>query len=178
MKRETLRLILIYIIFILLFLKFGVFPLKESLEEKKKVYLEYAETYFQKKALLEKKKEIIEEVSEKAQENLKEEIPGYIYPKEADPFEIQLKLAEEIKNIAQNKKLEILGFDLLPLSYGKRLTEISLSFRLKGKPKDAIEFLKILEKREKKIFFKELTISESARQVNLNFTLSVFKSEI
>lgn len=182
MNKEAFKVALIYILVILGLIKVIIVPGKNKLEDKKRGYEGYVEIYFQKKRLLEKRKKMYKAFSsnqtssETALEQ--EKLPPFLYAKSDDPIEVQLNLITYVKKLAEEHKLEMPSFNLLPIYYGKRLVEIPVSFKLKGSTKNILEFIKKLQSFQKDIYFKEVLINENRRQINLDLTLSVLKSEI
>lgn len=182
MTRQEFKLLLTYSFLILALIKFFIVPLKNKVEDKKRIYEEYVEIYFHKKNLLEKKKEAIKGLTsnQSNSQNIAQTDILYqsLYAKSEDPIVVQLSLLEEIKKLAEEQKLEVLSSHLLPLSYRDTLVEIPVSFKIKGAPKNIFEFFKKLQTFEKTIYFKEVIMHENRRIINLDLTLSVLKSDI
>ncbi len=184
-KRENLRRALLFFAIGLAFLKFGYTPFKEKLSTKKELYKELTQAYLQKKyqlSLYQKGKKALE-FSFQNMTTQDEEFLKNLYPKNADPFLLQLNLSKEIKNLAEKKNLKLEGLDLLSLPTGyKRLTEIPLLLRVKGKTKDVLEFSgeleRFLQKRGKLYYFTEYSLSEGRGELSLTLKLSLFKSEV
>lgn len=180
-KREVLRTFLILLALGLVFLRFGYVPYKEKLKAKKELYAELSEAYQNKKALLAKKRPI--KPSEPQVKEEKPEILTFLYPKKEDPFLLQITIARDLKEMAEKEKLQIQGLDMLSFPAGyKRLTEIPVVLKARGKIKDVLSYLEKVEEyfyRKQKFFrVSELTLYESRGQLDLTLKISVFKSEI
>jgi Tfp pilus assembly protein PilO len=182
--RENLRRILLFIALGLAFLKFGYTNFKEKLNLQKNLYENLKQAYFQKIIQLEDlKAKTSKEPFQKSVTPPEEEILKILYSKEKDPFLLQLNLSREIKELAQRKNLKLEGLDLLAFPSGyKRITEIPLSLRVKGKTKDVLEFSmdleRLLQKKEKLYYFSEYSLSYYRDELTLNLKLSFFKSEV
>lgn len=176
-ETKTLRVFLILTILGLAFIKFVILPYESKIKEKKEVYAELVNAYIQKKEVYEKMKKL---QLQKPEETPKEE--SFIFPKNSDPQEIQLLFSKELKEIAENQKLELLNFELPEPSSGKTITEIPVIIRVKGKPKDIISYLEELQKaliKKKKVFkVSEAVLSGDRANVNLTLRISVFKTEL
>lgn len=178
LDREIVRKILFYLILSLFLIKFALLPMKRALTYQKELYQEYLSQYRQKNDLLERKKrEYLSQEKTPFAENATS-IPSYLYSKEEDPLSIQLNLVKKLITKLKSYHLELLRFELPPISYGKTVTEIPVSLHFKGKPKDVLNFFKDLEQEEKKLYIRDCTISESTRNLTVNLVITTFKSEI
>jgi len=174
--RENLRKALFFIAIGLFFLKFGYTNFKEKLNLQKNLYENLKQAYLQKMLQLKRPWQKPEKPSE-------ERILEALYSKKEDPFLLQLNLSREIKELAQRKNLKLEGLDLLAFPSGyKRITEIPLSLRVKGKTKDVLEFSmdleRLLQKKGKLYYFSEYSLSYYRDELSLSLKLSFFKSEV
>lgn len=180
-KRETLRVFLFLVALGLFFLKLGYKPYQEKLEERKKLYLDLRQTFFQKRKLLQTKGNLTQETLEFSS-NQTPKVLTEIFSKSEDPFLIQIKISKDLKDMAEKKGLKVEGFDLLSFPAGKRLLEIPFQIRTRGAVKNTLDYLEEVQNyfKEKEKYFKisELTLSESRNELNLILKVSVFKSEL
>lgn len=184
--RNTLRTFLILLIIGLAFLRFGYLPYKQKLSEKKELYSELTQAYLQKRANFQRIKMsgTLKKDFKKSPENKEiEKVYRLVYPKSEDPFLLQIKISKDLKGLAEKKGVKVQGLDFLSFPAGmKRLTEIPLVLKGRGKTKDVLEFLEEVEKYfyQKEKFYKvsELVLRESRGELELNLKISVFKSEV
>lgn len=176
-QREHLKRVLLLILLTVAVLRFIVIPGKESLKKNELLLESQLQKYQRTKLQLEKLKRESSEVRRGA-EGIRDEIPTYLYPSQADPLEIQLTLLKNLLSVLQKKELVLQGFSLPSISYGKTITEIPLELRFQGRARDVLSFLEYLEKQEKRIYIRDCTITETARRLSVTMTITVIKSEI
>lgn len=178
LDREITRKILFTLVLTLALIKFVLLPMHKSLTQQKELYNQYLAQYAQKRQLLERKIEEFSRYEVTAPTGNDTYLPSYLYPKEEDPLAIQLSLMKKLLSKLKEHRLELLSFELPHLSYGKNLTEIPINLRFKGKIKNVFDFFRDLEKEEKRIFIRDCTIYESARELTVNLMITTLKSEI
>lgn len=178
LDRELTRKILFALVLSLFLIKFILLPMNRSLTQQKELYEQYIAQYAQKRQLLERKKEELARYENKTLPGNETYLPSYLYHKDKDPLTIQLNLLKKLLSKLKEHRLELLGFELSPLSYGKNLTEIPINLRFKGKIKNVFDFFRYLEREEKRIFIRDCSISESSRELTVNLVITTLKSEI
>lgn len=177
LEKEIIKRFLFYVLIVLALVRFLLIPAKDLLTREREVFENYKHKLYQKQLQLAK----IQERYNQTEQNLntsKKIIPDYIYSSEVDPFELQLRILKNILKVIQEKKLELQGFSLPSISYGKTITEIPIELRFSGRPKDVFSLLDYLEKQEKRIYIKDCSISETSRRLFVFMTITVIKSEI
>lgn len=172
---KALRKLLISFVIILGAVKFILIPLQEQLKGEKELMKTEVEKIVRLKKML---SEVVQKENTGDFEGIHIKIPYFVYNSSEDALQLQLKLLSELLGQLEKNGLELQSFDLLPLTYGKTLTEISLGLRFRGKTKKVLDFFKELEKREQPLLIRECLISESGRHLSVTLVLSILKSEI
>lgn len=172
MSRAELTKIGIYIVIILVIIKFAVTTFSNKLKEKREILSETVHTYYLKKDIYEKKLAEIER-SSKAPEAI-----NFIYNKKYSYNSIRNTVLNWLIEEAERKGLSIVNFELPEIKKGKTLSEINVTLRLKGKIKPFIDLLEIVEQADKLILVKNTDILRTGQDFNMVLTVSFFRSEI
>ena len=175
-KRENLRMLGIYLIIILVFLRFVLWPLSSSVGEKKALLKEYIETYRTKTILAQRRKlgDVTIENSVSEQEG---ELLASLYPKESHFSEIQPDTVVSIMEIAEKNGLSMINFELPEVLPSRNLSEIPVLVRLSGMPENIIKLLKEINKMKMLTDVKLLQLTRRANRFTLILTLTTYKIE-
>ena len=163
----------IYLIIILALLRFLIYPLHASLQEKKVLLGEWYESYRLKSRVFEKQRE---DQGEKGIIERSALLP-HLYDKGVSYSNIQVEVLEQLKKLAEKNGLTILNFEILEPIVGKGISELTILIRLKGQPGPFIEILKAIEKGEKALSVRSMEISRSDPDLNFSLTISSFRLE-
>jgi hypothetical protein len=163
----------LYLVLLLVLLRFLILPLYGSVKEKKVLWGEVVERYQLKAQLAERRQET---GAEKRVVDKGALLP-YVYDKAMKASLIQSEVLEELIKLAEKKGLTVLNFEMMEPPAGKGLTELSVLIRLKGQPKLFFEMLKDMEKQEKILNIKSLEINRFGQEMAYAVTLSIFKVE-
>jgi Tfp pilus assembly protein PilO len=162
----------IYIIITLALLRFLIYPLHASIQEKKVLLGELAESYRIRvdalgKQIQAKPKGVVER--------------GQLYPnlfeKGISTSTIQAEILEWMTKLAEKKGLTILNFEMLEPIAGKSITEIPILIRVKGRSSPFIEMLEAVEKGERALKIRSMEISRGEQEQFFSLTLSGFRVE-
>lgn len=173
-KKTNIRVIGIYIIIILALLRFLVYPLQASLQEKKVLLGERYESYRLKY-----------QVQERQQRDQGEKTIGekevfllHFYEKGFHYSYIQSDILERIIKLAEKKGMTVLNFEMLEPVAGKGISEVPILVRLKGPSGALIETLESIEKSEKMLSIRSMEITRSGQDHAYSLTISAFRIEI
>jgi hypothetical protein len=172
-KQKGLKVIGIYIIIILALLRFLIYPLHASLQEKKVLLGEWYESYRLKSRVQERQER------DQGEKTLlgKDALLLYFYDKGVLYSNIQSEIIEQIISIAGKKGLTVLNFEMLEPGVGKGVSEVPILIRLRGSPGAFIETLEIMEKGEKTLSVRSMEITQSGQDQVFSLTLSAFRLE-
>ncbi|MFA4916751.1 MAG: GspMb/PilO family protein [Syntrophales bacterium] len=172
-RQKEIKKIGIYVIVILALIRFVVYPLHASVEERKLMVSEQYESYRLKYQLLEKYRQLQSHsiTVDKAV------LFPYLYEREIRPSYIQTDVIEKIVKLAEKEDLTVLSFEMLEPVAEKNLSEIPVLIRLKGMPGAFIELLKTMETGEKALSIKSMEISRSGQELIFSLTISAFRTE-
>lgn len=176
LKRENLRRTGIYLIIILVFLRFVLWPLSSSVGEKKVLLKEYIETY-RTKAILAQRKKLGDVTIEKSVSEQERELLASLYPKESRFSEIQPDTVVSIMKIAEENGLSMINFELPEIIKSGNLSEVPVLVRLSGMPENIIKLLKEINKMEKLTDVKVLQLIRSSGRLTLILTLTTYRIE-
>ena len=173
-KNIEIKRIGIYVIIILALIRFLIYPLHASLQEKKVLLGEWYENYRIKSQVFERQREGqgIKIVVEK------NALFPHLYDKEGPNSYIQSDVLEWITKIAEKKGLTILNFEMLEPIVGKGVSELPILVRLKGAPGPFIEILEAIEKSERVLGIRSMEITKSGQDQLYSLTISAFRVEI
>lgn len=163
----------LYLILLLALLRFLIYPLHDSLQEKRVLLDEWYENYRLKSRVFEKLKE---GQTEKAAIE-RSTLLSHFYDQGVSSSYIQVEVLGQIQKLAEKNGLTLLNFEMLEPVVGKGVSEIPILIRLKGPPGPLIEILKAIEQGEKVLGIRSLEISRADPDLNFFLTLSSFRME-
>jgi len=173
LKKINIRVIGIYLIILLSLIRFLIYPLHESLQEKRVLLDERKEAYRLKLQVLEKQMK-----SQKEERVVdKKDLLPYLYDQGIPSSYIQSDLLEKVTKVAENKGLTILSFEMLEPVVRKNLSEIFMLIRMRGTPKSFIETLEFIEKSERMLSIRSMEIIRGTTDHQFSLTLSAFRLE-
>lgn len=176
-RREDLRKVGFYIVILLALANFVIKPLQIDLKHTETRFYQLKQTYLLRKELYEKRLALTKSQPKKDAE-LEHNILALLYPKSDSYTIIRGKLMKSLTSKAEEKNLVVQSFEFLEVKRSEYLSEIPISLRLKGQIKPLLELIKELETSEKLILVRQLEISPSRPDYNINLMLSVFRSEL
>lgn len=172
-KNIDIKKIGIYLIIILALLRFLIYPLHASLQEKKVLLGERHESYRLKSRVFEKQRE---DQGEKGAVERSALLP-HLYDRGVSYSNIQVEVLGQAQKLAEKNGLAILNFEILEPIVGKGISEPPILIRLKGQPGPFIEILKAIEKGEKALSVRSMEITRSDPDLNFSLTISSFRLE-
>ena len=172
-ERLQIRVIGIYIIVILILLRFLVYPLPAAIQEKKTLLVDLYETYRLKSQVQERQK------ADQGQKPSSDKDPLLLrlYDKGIPYSNIQSDIIEQIIKTAGEKGLTVINFEILEPGVGKDVSELPVVVRMKGAPGPLIEILETIEKSEKVLSVRSMEIAKSGQDQTFSLTLSAFRLE-
>lgn len=176
LKRERLKTAGIYLVIILVVLKFVLIPLSHSVEDKKTLLNEYTETYRTKALIKERQLHTDKTIDESISEEGKRLFDS-LYKKDSAAPVIQSEILMSAIKGAEKNEMDILNFELPDTISGKNLSEISVLLRLKGMPKGLIGLLKEIGNMKRPVDIKGLQIDKSRDEFVYTLTLTTYRIE-
>ena len=170
----SIRVLGLYLIAILILLRFVIYPLHSNLEEKKVLLGEQNENYQIRMRILERQKENPEVKTAVEREALS----PHLYEKGESNSYIQSDILQQVIRMAEGKGLAVMNFEMLEPIAGKKITELPVLIRVKGKVEGFAEVMGEIEKHKKILSIRSMEISRSGTDQILHLTLSAFKIEI
>ena len=177
-KPIQIKVLGIYAIVILALLRFLIFPLHDTIEEKKAVLGEQQETYNLKYQVFERQRENQVVKAGKGPGVEKEVLLPHLYDKGVSNSTIYSDVLEKVTKLAENKGLTVISFETLEPAAGKNVSEVPILVRLKGQPGPFIEVLDTVEKSGKVLSIRSMEISKSGQDQVFSLTISAFRVEI
>jgi Tfp pilus assembly protein PilO len=173
-RRKEVKVIGLYLIIILVILRFLVYPLHGAVERKKLILDEQSESYRLKYQLLEKK--------EKAQSGgpvvTRDAVLPYLYDSGISITQIQAEVIEEVAKLAENKGMTVLNFEMPEALAGKKVTEVPVQIRLSGKPEAFRDLLAAIGEAKKVLGIKSMEINTlSGQELSYMLVISAFRVE-
>ena len=168
----------IYIIIILALLRFLIFPLQGTIQEKKEVLGEQQETYNLKYQVFERQRENQGMKTGKEPGVEKGVLLPHLYDKGVSNSYIYSDVLEQVTKLAERKGLTIVSFETLEPVAGKNISEVPILVRLKGQPGSFIEVLDTIEKSGKVLSIRSMEISKSGQDQFFSLTIAAFRVEI
>jgi len=173
-KLIQMRVIGIYVIIILVLLRFVIFPLRTTIQDRRVVLDEQQEAYSLKYRLFERQRENQGEKSGVEKDAL---LPQ-LYEKRISNSSIYAEVLEQVTTLAEKRGLTVLNFEMLEPVAGKNISEVAILIRLKGQPGPFIEVLDALKKSEKVLSIKSMEITKDAQGQFFSLTISAFRLEV
>ena len=170
----SIRALGLYLIAILILLRFVIYPLQSNLEERKVLLGDQVENYQIKMRILERQKENPEAKTAVDRDALS----PHLYEKGESNSYIQSDILQQVIKMAEGKGLAVMNFEMLEPIAGKKITELPVLIRVKGKVEGFAEIMGEIEKHKKILSIRSMEISRSGTDQILHLTLSTFKLEI
>lgn len=172
MSRNELTKIGIYLVIILIILRFAITPLNSQIKEKNELLSQVAQSYSLKQEIYERK------VAEAEKAKKAPEATKYVYAKRFSYNAIRNTVLNWLLDEAEKKGLSIVNFELPEIKKGKVLSEMNVTIRLKGKIKSVLDFVDMIEQTDKLLLVKNLDISRTGQEYNITLGVAFFRSEI
>jgi hypothetical protein len=173
-KPIQIKVIGIYVIIILALLRFLLFPLQGSIQEKKIVLGEQQETYSLKYQVFERQRENPGEKSGVEKDDL---LPQ-LYDKGTSNSYIYSEVIEQVTKFAEKRGLIVVNFEMLEPVAGKKISEIPILVRLRGQPGPFIEVLDTIKNGEKLLNIRSMEITKTGQDQFFSLTISAFRVEM
>ena len=173
-KPIQIKVIGIYVIIILALLRFLLFPLQGSIQEKKIVLGEQQETYSLKYQVFERHRENPGEKSGVEKDDL---LPQ-LYDKGTSNSYIYSEVIEQVTKFAEKRGLIVVNFEMLEPVAGKKISEIPILVRLRGQPGPFIEVLDTIKNGEKLLNIRSMEITKTGQDQFFSLTISAFRVEM
>lgn len=172
-EQIQIKVIGIYIVVILILLRFLIYPLQAAVQEKKTLLRDLSETYQIKSQVQERQKR------DQGEKTLlgKDALLPYLYDKGTLYSNIQSEIIEQIIKIAREKGSTVINFEMLEPGVGKGVSEVPVLVRLKGSPGPLLETLETIEKAEKVLSIRSMEVARSGQEGVVTLTLSAFRLE-
>jgi len=177
-KPVQIRVIGIYIIIILALLRFLLFPLHGSIQEKKIVLGEQQETYSLKYQVFERQRENQGKKTGTETGGEMDAILPQLYDKGTSNSYIYSEVLEQITKFAEEKGLVVFNLEMLEPVAGKYMNELPVVVRLKGQPGPFIETLDAIKKSEKLLSIRSMEITKTGQDQFFSLTISAFRVEL
>jgi len=177
-KPIQIRVIGIYVIIILALLRFLIFPLHGTIQEKKVVLGEQQETYSLKYQVFERQRESQREKTGIETGVEKDALLPQLYDKGTSNSYIYSEVLEQVTKLAEKKGLAVFSLEMLEPVAGKNISELPMVVRLKGQPGPFIETLDAIKKSEKLLSIRSMEITKTGQDQFFSLTISAFRVEI
>lgn len=171
---KDLKTLGIYIITVLVILKFFLVPLNSSLNAKKTILNEYLGTY-RMKSRMQRTHVLAPEANISVEE--KRRLLTLIANKNSPIPVIQSETLESVIKKAEKNGLTVMNFEIPDAPTGKNITEVPVLLRLKGMPKALVELLKEIKKMERLTDVKGIETTKSGNEFIFTITLIVYRME-
>lgn len=173
-QKIELKRIGIYVVILLALIRFLIYPLQASLQEKKALLGEWYENYRIKSQVLERQREgqgIKVAVG-------KSVLLSALYDKGVPNSYIQSDLLEWVTKIAEQNGLTIINFEMVEPFVGKGVSEVPILIRLKGLPRPFMGTLEAIGKGKRALKIRSMEITKSGKEQLYSLTISAFRVEI
>lgn len=176
MGREKIKMIGFYILLILVFARFVVTPLNNTLKEKKALLNDYSETYKMKTLQIERLKAGKKTPAARTDEAEKGILEN-VYPRDSSYTLIQSKALRELIGSAEKNGLAVVNFEVPDAITGKNISEAPVIIRLKGPARSAVELLKDIERGNRPLRIRNYETSPTGNEFIFSLTVSAFRME-
>lgn len=161
---ENLKKIALYLIFILIIVKFVFIPLYEQNNEKKQTLAKKIKNY-----------ELTLILKESSSKDVSDQLINRIYSSEESTALIQSSLLSFIEDYCKKNNITLLNYDIPDPLAEDKLTKINLVIQLEGKPSQIINFLETLRKYPKIIDISSFDATENQNKYEFTLVLSTYK---
>ena len=173
---KKMKILGVYLIIILVILKFVLSPLKASIEDKKNLLDQYLDAY-KTKSMLAQRKRLAGKTNSENESKRSEKLLASLYPKETNMSVIQAKTINTIIKGAEDNGLNVINFQLLDTVASGNLSEITALIRLEGMPGAMVNLLKDISRMEMLTNIKDFRIDKRTDKFALALTLATYRIE-
>ena len=138
-RQNTVKKIGLYLVVLLVILRFFVYPIHGAVERKKEALGELRESFRMKQQLLERKDRTPSVGSAVV---TRDALVPYLYDSRSSYSQIQAEVIEDVMKLAEQKGMTVLNFEMPETTAGKRVSKVSVQIRLSGKPAAFNELLR------------------------------------
>lgn len=170
--QKNIRMIGLYIVVILVLIRFLIYPLHGAIAGKKVVLDELYDSFKLKSRMIRQQDTI--RVGPAVD---KEVLSPYVYQKGVGYSYIQADILERVTKSAEERGLTVLNFEMPETAPGKNISEVPVVIRLQGKPLSFVETLEMIRKKGKLLIIKSTEISKSGLTFQYSLTISAFRLE-
>lgn len=169
----------VYLIVFLSLVRFLVYPLHTSVDEKKRVLAELYESYDAKARLFERQRKEGEQQGPAGKAQLKDATYwlARAYDKTVRLPLIQADTVESLLKTAEKRGMTVLDFEFLEPAVGQNISEVPVTIRLSGQPGSFLDVLRDVEKNEQTLTVKSLEINRVGTEFRFFVTLSAYRTE-
>ncbi len=172
-KQSSIRAMGIYLILLLVLLRFLIYPLCNGLERQKQILDEQKKSLSLKTRLLNQQQGGAPLASFVGREQL----TPYLYEKEQSLTGIQLDIVHRMNVLAREKGGELVRFEMLETIPGRTLSEAPVTLWFSGPPQALMNILRAVESTGKSLDVKGMEITKSPQEYLLTLTLSAYRLE-
>ena len=162
----------IYVIIVLALLRFLVYPLRAAVKDRESALADQYDTYALKSRMLEKTYHDHE--GEKTSRDL-ERLRFSLYARSEQTSKIQAEVLASLSALSEAKGMTVTGFEMPEALAGKKITEVPVVIRLKGRAEAFVELLKTLEKQEKILLVRAVEASATGQDMTISLTVKALR---
>ncbi|KJR40398.1 General secretion pathway M protein [Candidatus Magnetoovum chiemensis] len=160
----------IFIIVVMSLIRLIALPLNHSIEKKQDILKETLNTLSAKETLLTKYKTL----NENSTEHFSYKIDDLLYGSDVNKTALQTDFLNFVMRTAQESSLEVKSFVIEPSAETDMFTDVSVSIRCKGEPKNIMTLLTKLHNARPLISIRELRIDNKRDGYSSNITVTTY----
>jgi Tfp pilus assembly protein PilO len=161
----------VYVIVILAVTRFLIYPFHASLDNRRSALNDQRGRNHLKTRLLEKARQ--GQCEDGSQDALR--MLTALYPREAPISKIQTDVLAMVSEWSESRGITVTGFEMLESISGKKIMEVPVIVRLKGRAEPLLDLLKMIRKHEKILMIRGMEISSTGQELTVSLTMKALR---
>jgi Tfp pilus assembly protein PilO len=101
-----------------------------------------------------------------------------LYPREASISKVQTDVVTMIRELSEGKGMALTGFEMPEAVMGKKITEVPVVVRLKGRAQSLLDLLKAVSTQDKVMLIRAMEVSANGPELTVSLTMRVLRLEL
>jgi Type II secretion system (T2SS), protein M subtype b len=161
----------IYIIIILAVARFVIYPLHGAIKDRRAAFNDQSETNGIKTRMLEQARQTPRGGVSQETGRMR----SALYPREVAISTIQTNILMQLSALSEGQGMSVMGFEMPEAAPGKKIMEVPVVIRLKGRADSFLEVLKVIRKQEKVLIIKAMEVSATGQDMTFSLTIKALQ---
>lgn len=170
-SRSWVATIGVYIIILLALTRFLIYPLHAAVKDRRAALDDQRERNSIRTRILEQ----VRQGPQKDSLHDSGRMHSALYPRGASIAKVQSDVVTMIRELSEGNGMSLTGFEMPEAVPGKKITEIPIVVRLKGRAESFLAVLKYISKEEKIMMIKAMEVAAAGPDLTVSLTIKVLR---